>query len=123
MEGAEKIKSMMQGLRDNPPTTVEGMPVVKLRDLANSQEFSLEGGKFQPSETISLPSSNVLQFILEDGSKVSARPSGTEPKIKFYFSVRKAVSESASDAELKSAKDHCAQRISQLESTFSSMTQ
>ena len=122
MEGAEKIKAMMEDLRSKPPTELDGISVKSMRDLGSSQEYALSSGQFQPSSAIPLPSSNVLQFILEDGSKISARPSGTEPKIKFYFSVTKAVTETASDDELQIAKDFCAQRISQLESTFDSMT-
>ena len=123
MEGAQKIAKMMEQLRDNPPHVIDGISVQKLRDLESGQELTLKGGKFQPSDVISLPRSNVLQFILEDGSKISARPSGTEPKIKFYFSVRKGLSDSESEAELASAKEFCAVRIAQLESTFSSLIQ
>jgi phosphoglucomutase len=68
-----------------------------------------------------MPRSNVLQFLLADGSKVSARPSGTEPKIKFYFSVRESVSKSASPAELSSVKGRCAKRLTELEAAFQAM--
>ncbi|HRH59240.1 MAG TPA: phospho-sugar mutase, partial [Chitinophagaceae bacterium] len=84
MRGQEEIAEMMQGYRNNPPKSINGSPVVQLLD------YQLQVGKnLQTGENwdISLPKSNVLQFILEDGSKISARPSGTEPKIKFYFSV------------------------------------
>lgn len=84
MRGQEEIAEMMQEYRNNPPKVINGSPVVQLLD------YQLQVGKnLQTGEThdISLPKSNVLQFILEDGSKISARPSGTEPKIKFYFSV------------------------------------
>jgi phosphoglucomutase len=84
MRGQEEIAEMMQEYRNNPPTTINGSKVVQLLD------YDLQVGKnLQTNETwkLTLPKSNVLQFILEDGTKISARPSGTEPKIKFYFSV------------------------------------
>src|SRR6266540_3885984 len=84
MRGQEEITEMMQSFRNNPPTTINSVKVVQLLD------YQLQIGKnLQTKETwdITLPKSNVLQFILEDGTKISARPSGTEPKIKFYFSV------------------------------------
>jgi phosphoglucomutase len=85
MSGAEDIKEMMKNLRTNPPKTLAGSKLVKLIDYQESVEKDLVGNNVM---TIDYPKSNVLQFITEDGTKVSARPSGTEPKIKFYFSVR-----------------------------------
>ena len=85
MRGAEEIQEMMAGLRANPPATIAGLPVVEIRDYKTGQIHDFKTGK---TSATGLESSNVLQFILEDGSKISARPSGTEPKIKFYFSVR-----------------------------------
>jgi phosphoglucomutase len=82
--GAEEIKGMMTTLRNNPPKTVAGSPLVRLMDYENRVETDVRTGKQTP---ISLEKSDVLQFITEDGSKISARPSGTEPKIKFYVSV------------------------------------
>jgi phosphoglucomutase len=84
MRGQEEIAEMMQDYRNSPPTTINGSKVVQLLDYQ-----SQIGKNLQTKETwsITLPKSNVLQFILEDGTKISARPSGTEPKIKFYFSV------------------------------------
>lgn len=82
--GAEEIQEMMAGLRANPPATIAGQPVVEVRDFQTGKIRDLRTGA--TTET-GLESSNVLQFILADGSKISARPSGTEPKIKFYFSV------------------------------------
>jgi phosphoglucomutase len=84
MNGAAEIAEMMQGYRANPPATINGSKVVELLDYEMQTGKDLESGE---SWTIDLPKSNVLQFITEDGSKISARPSGTEPKIKFYFSV------------------------------------
>lgn len=84
MNGAAEIKAMMEQYRNNPPKSIVGIPVKELLD------YELQIGKnIQTGESwkIELPKSNVLQFVLEDGSKISARPSGTEPKIKFYFSV------------------------------------
>ena len=84
MNGSKEIADMMQGYRDNPPTEIAGSPVVELYDYDSQVVKNLKTGE---SKEIDLPKSNVLQFITEDGSKISARPSGTEPKIKFYFSV------------------------------------
>jgi len=84
MDGQQQIAAMMEDYRNNPPKSINGSPVIKLLD------YELRKGKNpQTGEAwnIELPKSNVLQFILEDGSSISARPSGTEPKIKFYFSV------------------------------------
>jgi phosphoglucomutase len=84
MRGQEEIAEMMQGYRDNPPQDINGSPVLELLDYQTSKGKNLVTGE---EWDIKLPKSNVLQFILADGSKISARPSGTEPKIKFYFSV------------------------------------
>lgn len=96
MRGQEEIAEMMQSYRNNPPSVINGVKVLQLLD------YQLQVGKnIQSGETwdISLPKSNVLQFLLEDGTKISARPSGTEPKIKFYFSVNtKLASKEAYDA-------------------------
>ncbi len=85
MNGQKEIAEMMQGYRSNPPKEINGVKVEQLLDYELQTGKNLLTGE---SWTITLPKSNVLQFILEDGSKISARPSGTEPKIKFYFSVR-----------------------------------
>ncbi|MFT3704998.1 MAG: phospho-sugar mutase [Agriterribacter sp.] len=92
MRGQEEIAEMMQAYRDNTPKVINGSPVVQLLD------YELRKGKNPKTGEewdIRLPKSNVLQFILEDGSKISARPSGTEPKIKFYFSVNTALANAA----------------------------
>ena len=83
--GAEEIQEMMAGLRANPPATIAGLQVVEIRDYQTGKIRDVRTGVV--TET-GLESSNVLQFLTEDGSKISARPSGTEPKIKFYFSVK-----------------------------------
>jgi phosphomannomutase len=94
-EGLAEINQMMVDLRDNPMETINGQRVVCIedyqnttaRDLINNETFDLD-----------IPKSNVLIYYLEDGSKICARPSGTEPKIKFYFSVN-AILEEATDFE------------------------
>ncbi len=84
MNGQQEIADMMEGYRKNPPAAINGSKVVSLLDYELQKGTNLITGE---TWTIQLPKSNVLQFITEDGSKISARPSGTEPKIKFYFSV------------------------------------
>lgn len=83
-EGAEEIQQMMADFRANPPKMLGGSPVPVLKDYQTQTVHYLDT---ETSEPTNLPASNVLQFITEDGSIVSARPSGTEPKIKFYCSV------------------------------------
>ncbi len=85
MQGAAEIREMMEKFRKEPPAEIDGKTIARIidyqtgidRDLYMEQEFPVD-----------LPKSNVLQFILEDGSKISIRPSGTEPKIKYYFGCR-----------------------------------
>jgi phosphoglucomutase len=84
-DGQEQIAAMMEQYRSAPPKVLAGIPVVGLYDYEKREAKDLSNGQVC---TIDLPKSNVLQFVLEDGSKISARPSGTEPKIKFYFSVQ-----------------------------------
>lgn len=84
-DGQAQIADMMDQFRKNPPSTLGGVPVVGLYDYDKREAKDLANGQVC---AIDLPKSNVLQFVLEDGSKISARPSGTEPKIKFYFSVQ-----------------------------------
>jgi len=84
MNGQKEIAAMMEGFRTSPPAFIDGSEVVEMLD------YDMQTGKkLLSGETwqLQLPKSNVLQFITADGSKISARPSGTEPKIKFYFSV------------------------------------
>lgn len=88
MDGQQQIAAMMDRFRADPPRSLNGVRVVRLLDYEKRESRDLASGHVEP---ITLPRSNVLQFVLEDGGKVSARPSGTEPKIKFYFSVRKEV--------------------------------
>lgn len=98
MNGQKEIAAMMEGYRTNPPATINGAQVVQLLDYQLQQGKNLVTGE---SWSIDLPKSNVLQFITADGSKISARPSGTEPKIKFYFSVKTDLADRADfDARL-----------------------
>ena len=83
-EGLEEIKQMMVNYRQNPPTEINGSKVVCIKDYLLQETKDCITGK---TTKISLPVSDVLQFFMEDGSKVSVRPSGTEPKIKYYFAV------------------------------------
>lgn len=84
-EGAEEIVAIMTNLRENPPVEISGSKVVLIKDYQQSISKNMETDAI---EKINLPVSNVLQFFLQDGSKISVRPSGTEPKIKFYVSVK-----------------------------------
>ena len=85
ISGAEEIKQMMVDLRENPPAKIGGQDVIIVEDYAASTR---ENKQLQKTESIEIPKSNVLIFYLADGSKIAARPSGTEPKIKFYISVK-----------------------------------
>ncbi|ANQ47837.2 phospho-sugar mutase [Flammeovirga sp. MY04] len=102
MSGAEEIAQMMKDLRATPPATINGSKVLEMRDYQSSIATDLST---KEESTIDLPKSNVLQFFLEDGTKISARPSGTEPKIKFYFSVNTSINSveefDAADAQLE----------------------
>lgn len=92
MDGQQQIADMMKGYRENPPSVINGSKVVQILDYENSKAVNIQTGE---ATTISLPKSNVLQFVTEDGSLISARPSGTEPKIKFYFSVKENLAEAS----------------------------
>ena len=101
--GADEIREMMVNLRQHPPASLDGSPLVRVLDYHKStvmnypecREESLEG----------FPKSNVLQFITADGTKVSARPSGTEPKIKFYFGVKAALKDRRKFDQVSAALD------------------
>lgn len=98
--GQDEIKAMMVSFRNNPPKILAGSKVIKMMDYEFSKETNLTTGVVTQ---IALPSSDVLQFLTEDGSLISARPSGTEPKIKFYFSVNEKLS-NKNDFEVVDAK-------------------
>ncbi|WP_417444809.1 phospho-sugar mutase [Joostella sp.] len=85
ISGAEEIKQMMIDLRENPIKVIDGSKVSYVEDYLSSTRINLLTGD---KEGIDIPSSNVLIYYTEDGTKIAARPSGTEPKIKFYFSVK-----------------------------------
>lgn len=87
-DGAEQIQQLMLGFRTNKPASINGVKVVKIVDVQESKIFNMVDGSEQILE---LDKSNVIQFYLEDGSKISARPSGTEPKIKYYISVNETL--------------------------------
>jgi phosphoglucomutase len=84
-EGAEEIQKMMIDFRENPPKELAGSEVLTVLDYKSLQELNVRSGVRTPIEQ---DSSNVLQWITADGSIISVRPSGTEPKIKFYFGVK-----------------------------------
>jgi phosphoglucomutase len=87
-QGEQEIKSMMEKFRNNPPSEIIGSKVTRLLDYKTLKEKNLLTGE---TTLLDFPASDVLQFYLEDGSKVSVRPSGTEPKIKFYMAVHSAL--------------------------------
>ncbi|MFF3023452.1 phospho-sugar mutase [Gottfriedia sp. NPDC057948] len=84
IEGTEKIQSILTNYRQNPPVDINGLKVITVEDYKLQEKTTLESGE---KEQILLPKSNVLKYHLEDGSWVCLRPSGTEPKIKFYFGI------------------------------------
>ncbi|WP_407425503.1 phospho-sugar mutase [Arcticibacter sp.] len=90
--GAEEIKAMMERFRNNPPATLGGSKVTTLKDYELRVSTDIASGT---KSDIELPESDVLQFFTEDGSIISARPSGTEPKIKFYCSVKTTLADKA----------------------------
>jgi len=85
MDGALAIKQMMEKFRNHPPKTINGKKIIRIKDYKVLQDKDIIRNQ---TEKIHLPVSDVLQFFLEDHSKITMRPSGTEPKIKFYFSVK-----------------------------------
>ena len=84
LSGAQEIKAMMDSLRENPLKSIDGSPVVKIDDYKTSISRDMVAGT---ESAIEIPKSDVLIYYTADGTKIAARPSGTEPKIKFYFSV------------------------------------
>ena len=101
MEGVSTMKGIMAKLRQDGLTSLGGKKVIKIRDIQNSVVY--DPANPANKETVNLPKSNVLQFFLEGGTVVSARPSGTEPKIKFYINTKTEVSDK-SDAGLEATK-------------------
>ncbi len=108
MNGQKEIAAMMEGFRINTPKAIDGSEVVEMLD------YEMQTGKnFLSGETwkLQLPKSNVLQFMTADGSKISARPSGTEPKIKFYFSVHTTLASKEAYDDTFAGLDQKIQRI------------
>jgi phosphoglucomutase len=110
IDGVAQIQSMMSRLRNQPPQTLGGVALAELHDVKAGTCKNMISGEVT---TLPYPSSDVLQFILTDGSKISARPSGTEPKIKFYFSLRKEIS---SIEEVDSAQSELQNKIEVIKS-------
>ena len=108
--GSEEIKQMMVNYRSNPPKEIAGSKVVMIKDYQLQKSQDLVSGK---EESIDLPKSNVLQFFTADGSKISVRPSGTEPKIKFYFGVKDLLSNASNFDNINAALDKKIEAITQ----------
>jgi phosphoglucomutase len=107
-DGQQQIAEMMEMFRNNPPKMLAGSKVTELLDYEKKVKTNLDSGE---TSKITLPKSNVLQFVLEDGSKISARPSGTEPKIKFYFSLNMPLN---SPGDYEKGKEQLGERIKQM---------
>ena len=101
LEGPAKIKALLDGLRKEVPSNFGGIKVSVAQDFAVNQQVDAEGVVSE----IGLPTSNVLKYILEDGSWIAVRPSGTEPKIKFYMGVKSTSQEEAQEKLAKFQKD------------------
>ena len=101
LEGPAKIKALLDGLRKEVPSNFGGIKVAVAQDFAVNQQVDSQG----VTSEIGLPTSNVLKYILEDGSWIAVRPSGTEPKIKFYMGVKAATQEEAEEKLAKFQKD------------------
>ena len=108
IEGANQIKQMMVEMRENPVSEINGQRVIMVEDYQNSTARNLLNNE---TETLFIPKSDVLIYYLEDGSKICARPSGTEPKIKFYFSVNTAIE---SLDEIPAAQAHLDTKIANI---------
>jgi len=108
MNGQKEIAAMMEGYRTSPPQAIDGSLVVEMLDYDMQTGKNLVSGE---TRKLALPKSNVLQFITADGSKISARPSGTEPKIKFYFSVHTTLASKESYDATFASLDQKIQRI------------
>jgi len=120
-DGADQIAAMMARLRADPPRVIDGIAVKLLRDFDTSQILAASGNGFTKAEDLPFPRSNVLQFELIDGTKVSVRPSGTEPKIKFYVSVKDPEAKGQSGPKLEHLKAQCRQRAERIEAIFVAM--
>jgi len=108
VEGQEIIKKMMIDFRANPPKEIDHSPVVRMEDYLISEATNF---KDNTKEKLTVEPSNVLIFYTEDGSKISMRPSGTEPKIKFYFSVHQPLNDIKNYQEVEKQLDEKIERI------------
>jgi phosphoglucomutase len=108
MDGAAEIAQMMVNFREKPLTSLDGSSVIGLADYQNSSYTDFKGGAVSP---IDLPKSNVLIYSTEDGTRIAARPSGTEPKIKFYVSVNAALNHISEYPEVHAALEAKIDRI------------
>ena len=113
-EGAEEIKKMMSDFRNNPVKELAGSKVVLVKDFQEQTAWDLV--KDEKAEMTDIPKSNVLIYYTEDGTKVAIRPSGTEPKIKFYFSVKSSIS---SESEYAGQVDKLNHKIEQIKKDLS----
>jgi phosphoglucomutase len=111
--GAEEIKAMMERFRSSPPKELGGSKVITLKDYALLKETDLDSGAVS---ALDFPESDVLQFVTRDGSLISARPSGTEPKIKFYCSVKQPL---ASGADFDAGEAELERKIDRIMSELS----
>lgn len=112
ISGAQEIKDMMKNLRVQTPTTIAGKNILIVEDYLHSTRYNKD---LNQTEKMDLPKSNVLIFYLSDGTKIAARPSGTEPKIKFYISVK---SELKSAAQYESTKADLEAKIDDILKSF-----
>ncbi|MDN3203717.1 phospho-sugar mutase [Algoriphagus sediminis] len=112
-DGAEQIQALMNGFRTDPPSEMNGIPVEKVIDV---KEGTIKNVLSGTEEKLDMDSSNVIQFYLKDGSKISARPSGTEPKIKYYFSVNSPL---ASEDDYRKVEQELVEKMEGLKSYFS----
>ena len=113
ISGIEEIKNLMHKFRTTPPTQILGSNIVEIKDYKSSVSKNVKSGV---ETTINLPKSDVLQFFTEDGTKISIRPSGTEPKIKFYFGIKAKLNDIA---DFEVVNNELNERINKLIKLFS----
>ncbi|PCJ61339.1 MAG: phosphoglucomutase [Planctomycetota bacterium] len=117
-DGIEKMNEIMNALRNSPPLAFDNANVIEIKDYQESVVKNIEG---KTTGTIDLAKSNVLEFNLEDSTRITARPSGTEPKIKFYFSVRSKTSPESLSEDIQTLKDKLVRLKSEFEKTVESI--
>jgi phosphoglucomutase len=111
--GADEIKQMMADFRSKPPQTINHSKVITIKDYQLQKEINMVD---QSVKAIKMPKSDVLQFFTEDGSKITVRPSGTEPKIKFYFGIK---AELKNVSEFEQTEADCKEKIEQIKTDLS----